>query len=719
MKNFEQRSLCNKILKSIFILLCTLYYTCSVYGNNLDQDVYQDFLNMTIDELLQVKITSASKQPETIAEIPASVVLITRKEIEAYGYTTLEQILENIPGLYNIDDYNLSATFGVRGFWNGFDNDDIIFLVNGINYEFPYTSSNPISQYSIPVESIDKIEVIRGPMSVVYGQGAIFGVINITTNAVENNSTNFYGSISDNGRYSGTFSHNFKKDEISFKINMSNFSENGMNYDYNELSSLNLYTGKTDGKLNKSGNYIGATFNNINWSFDIAYHDNAMGTYFQFPLEDEASIVNNEASYMKGSYFSEINEKLKYKVKCVYSYHNRYYDSKFIFNEFYGYQLQRSKTFESEINFEHKVLENLEATYNIYYRSVWDIINNFDMPSFGVPGLENNIVTLKDDDHLDILAAYSQVSYQPIEKLKAIVGLRIEHLLPYGMTSQHVESNDANVITSAEYNVKDINIIPRIGLLYNLSKNNVVKVLYGMAINQPSFFQNTKNTLDPNVGNLESEVIETHEINYIGVLSPKISINASLYRNELSNLITRMIDFDDAGNYFTWNENAGEMETYGIELTLSTEIINNLKIETSGIFQKTQDNSPGMEDIDLAYSPQLLGYLKLFYNYNNFSVGITGNYVSQMDTYYDNRPESNNQDILIGRIGQKSPAYNVLNLNFRIEDIIFKRSFLSFRITNILDTEIRYPTFNNNNWMNKGTIGYGRTITLNLGYSFK
>jgi len=712
---YTKNNIAKHSLKVMLILLSCLF--CEIYAETIIEDDYKVLLNMTIEQLLEVKISSASKQPETIAEIPASVVLITRKEIEAYGYPTLEHILENIPGLYNINDYNLSDKFGVRGFWNGFDNDDIIFLVNGINYEFPYTSSNPISQYSIPVESIDKIEVIRGPMSIVYGQGAIFGVINITTNMVQNNSTNFYGSLGTKGRYSGTYSHSSKKDDISYKINLSNFNDNGLNYNNSKLSSLNLYTGNTKNKLNRTGNYFGANVKNKNWAFDFAYHDNIMGSYFQFPLADKSSNVENEASFIKGSYNSKINNHLKYIVKCNYSYHNRYYDNNFIFNDFYGLQIQRSKTFETEVNMDHSVSKKFNISYNFYYRTIWDIINNFDLPSFGVPGLENNLVNLKNNDHLDILAAYSQISYQPTKKIKAIFGIRAEHLLPYRMSSQHVESNNLNVTTSAKYDVKDINIIPRIGLLYKSSKNNAIKLLYGKAINQPSFFQNTKNTLDPNIGDLEAEIIETHEINYIGVITPKISINTSIYRNELSNLITRMINFDDEGNYSTWNENAGKMTTLGGEITISSEFIKNLKIEMSGIVQRTTDYSPGMKKIDLAYSPQLLGYLKAFYNYKNYSIGITGNYVSEMHTYYDQRPVNNGNGEVIGRIGMKSPAYSVFNINLRINNFIINNTFLSLRVTNILDTEIRYPTFNNNDWMDKGTIGYGQSILLNFGYS--
>ena len=64
----------------------------------------EDVADISLEDLLNVEITTAGKRPEKIGEIPASVVLVTREDIEIYGYQTLAEILENIPGLYQTDD---------------------------------------------------------------------------------------------------------------------------------------------------------------------------------------------------------------------------------------------------------------------------------------------------------------------------------------------------------------------------------------------------------------------------------------------------------------------------------------------------------------------------------------------------------------------------------------------------------------------------------------
>ena len=78
-----------------------------------------DILNLSIEELLQLKINTAGKKEERIADIPASVVLITCERIEKQGYKTLEEISTNVPGMYMIDDYGWKGTknYGVRVFF--------------------------------------------------------------------------------------------------------------------------------------------------------------------------------------------------------------------------------------------------------------------------------------------------------------------------------------------------------------------------------------------------------------------------------------------------------------------------------------------------------------------------------------------------------------------------------------------------------------------------
>ncbi len=135
------------------------------------------------------------------------------------------------------------------------------------------------------------------------------------------------------------------------------------------------------------------------------------------------------------------------------------------------------------------------------------------------------------------------------------------------------------------YDEEKVEIIPRLAAIFYLNDNNIFKFLFGKAINRPSFFQNTLNSLDPNRDDLEPESIQTLELNYISNLSPMFTLNASIFRNTLNKLITRIVEFDEQTNeYESWSFNAGKMVTNGIELTLNAEPVLNLRFELSGIY---------------------------------------------------------------------------------------------------------------------------------------
>ena len=153
----------------------------------VDEDEW--IFDLPLEELVNVQIVSAAKTSEKIEEIPASVVLITREEIEYFGYATLAELLEHIPGLYQIDDYQEGSKLGVRGFWSGVTNQNIVVLVDGVKQVEDRDQTNPLNKIAVPVESIDRIEVVRGPLSVIYGAGAMFGVINIITNKPDDSSS--------------------------------------------------------------------------------------------------------------------------------------------------------------------------------------------------------------------------------------------------------------------------------------------------------------------------------------------------------------------------------------------------------------------------------------------------------------------------------------------------------------------------------------------------
>jgi iron complex outermembrane receptor protein len=142
-----------------------------------------DLSSLTIEQLFEVELTStASKFAQEVTQAPASVTVVTAEQIREHGYRTLADILGSVPGLYTTYDRNYSYV-GVRGFARPGDyNTRVLLLVDGHRLNEPVYDMAPIgTDFPIEVSLIDRVEVIRGPGSSLYGTSAFFAVINVLT----------------------------------------------------------------------------------------------------------------------------------------------------------------------------------------------------------------------------------------------------------------------------------------------------------------------------------------------------------------------------------------------------------------------------------------------------------------------------------------------------------------------------------------------------------
>lgn len=137
-----------------------------------------DMLMKLYEEEEFVMIATATNKPLHLAPSVASV--ITAKDIANLGATSLDEILETVPGLHVSRSFNrLNSIYSIRGIHTQ-QNAQVLLLVNGVAFNDIVTGSRPPSFY-LPVANISRIEIIRGPGSAVYGADAFAGVINVIT----------------------------------------------------------------------------------------------------------------------------------------------------------------------------------------------------------------------------------------------------------------------------------------------------------------------------------------------------------------------------------------------------------------------------------------------------------------------------------------------------------------------------------------------------------
>ena len=144
-----------------------------------------DLAEMSLEQLMDIPVltvVTASKREQTTTQAPAQASVVTADDIRKYGYRTLADILRSAPGFYIT--YDRSYGFiGVRGFGRPGDyGGRVLLLVDGHRMNDPlYDTVAVVNDFIVDVDLIERVEIIRGPGSALYGNNAFFAVVNVIT----------------------------------------------------------------------------------------------------------------------------------------------------------------------------------------------------------------------------------------------------------------------------------------------------------------------------------------------------------------------------------------------------------------------------------------------------------------------------------------------------------------------------------------------------------
>ena len=139
-----------------------------------------DIANKSIEELMNIDVTSVSRKEQKLSKIPAAVYVITQQAIERSGADTIPDLLRMVPGVQVAQVEADRWAISVRGF-NDIYSNKVLVLVDGRTVYTPSFSGVYWDQLDVPLDTIERIEVVRGPGGTVWGANAVNGVINIIT----------------------------------------------------------------------------------------------------------------------------------------------------------------------------------------------------------------------------------------------------------------------------------------------------------------------------------------------------------------------------------------------------------------------------------------------------------------------------------------------------------------------------------------------------------
>jgi iron complex outermembrane receptor protein len=509
----------------------------------------EELKSLSVEELLEVPLVyGASKHEQKVSDAPSSVSIVTRDEIKKFGYRSLADILRGVRGFYLNYDRNYGY-IGLRGFNRPGDfGGRILLLVDGHRVNDPlYDSAPPASDFILDVDLIDRVEIIRGPGSSLYGNNAFFGVINVITRTGQDlQGVELAGRAGSFDSYEGraSFGKRFENG-LELLLSGSRFESDGRE---------RLYYKEFDQPQNNHGiaeNLDGDS--NYRLFGSLAYGD--------FTLR--GAFVSREKDVPTAAYGTQFNQR--------------------------GFSTLDERYFV-ELAYAHQFANDLDVKARVYY----DWYGYVGIYPYNYSGLPGGSITLnQDDDDVAWWGGELQVSKRLFEKHWLTAGLEyrdnyhVTHrnfdrspVAEYGafdsgsrVYSFYVQDEYAllpeltlNAGVRYDYfNFLGDTINPRVAAIYNPWEKTTFKLLYGQAFRSPNEGERSMvgAAYKPNP-NLQPETIRSYEIIWEQLLPYNLKFSASGFINQIKGLISQS---EDANGFITY-ANLSDVETKGFELEL-------------------------------------------------------------------------------------------------------------------------------------------------------
>lgn len=293
-----------KFCRAIFFCLSFILCLPSAYGQELDSLLSLNAFTeeSELQKILNRNVTVSSQKALTTRETPGIISLITAEEIQNAGARDLIDVLRLVPGFEVMQDLQFVMGIGLRGNWA--NEGKVLVMMDGQPFnELLYQTVAVGNRF--PVDAIERIEIIRGPGSAIYGGSAEYGVINIITKAAETlNGVAVYGTgglhANATGRTNAGLMAAKRNDRFSWDFSL--FKGKGIVSDrsYNELGGSDLYNLASITRADPLNINAGLKFKNLS----------LRTMYDQYETNDPFSFISYKNFYADLRYALKVNHKL-------------------------------------------------------------------------------------------------------------------------------------------------------------------------------------------------------------------------------------------------------------------------------------------------------------------------------------------------------------------------------------------------------------------------
>ena len=159
---------------------CLVHSLITILGIATAHAAAPDLADLSIDQLMEMPVTTAAKKQQKLAETASAVFVLSSDDIRRSGATTLPELLLTVPGVEGGMINGHTESIGIRGLGGQWSNKLLVLIDGGSIYTRTF-SGVYWDSYNIPFEDIERIEVIRGANAALWGANAVNGVVNIIT----------------------------------------------------------------------------------------------------------------------------------------------------------------------------------------------------------------------------------------------------------------------------------------------------------------------------------------------------------------------------------------------------------------------------------------------------------------------------------------------------------------------------------------------------------
>ena len=536
-----------------------------------------DLTDLSLEQLRALKVTSASLHDQNLEDAPASITVITAEEIRKFGSRTLAEALSWVRGFYATSDYSY-AEIGIRGFsLPGFETRYIV-MINGHDTAENIIDSTFVgNDFPLELDLVDRIEVVRGPSSALYGSNGMLATINVITKRprdVHGTAIRMEtGSLGERKMVAGTAVALGRK--ANLLVSASVFNNAGAHQLYvSELDTAQTNFGRAIDMDGEKGYHAFADLTWGNWEALAVAGDRIKiqpVSWGDTAFNDRGTRVEDSRGFFELSYTRDLpgDRTLTWRTS---------YDA-YRYRGIYRYLADGG------------VEDNREHDYGDWMGSKF---------TYRLPDSKTGHLTLGTEVRIDLRALQSAFDVAPQQDQLLWVNRRDRYAAVFAQQEwelgRHWQMNLG--LRFDRSRLKGSAVSPRVAAIYKPSTKTDLKLMYGRGFRHPSSYDMFYDDGITQIGNpsLRPETTDTYEFDIEHTFTRRLRASASAYHYQVNSLVEQV--FTPAGliQYI----NADRVRAAGVSLELflqlpaRIDLVSSLELQRAVFGSGTVlPNSPG------------------------------------------------------------------------------------------------------------------------------